>query len=78
MVAIKRRVTADEDQAMFCSYGDGSPISGADLDAVRDAIWKNLVVNRWRLGDVLVLDNAAVSHGRMPYAGPRVIAAAWA
>ena len=32
----------------------------------------------WRRGDVLAIDNFAVSHGRLPDSGPREIAVAWA
>jgi hypothetical protein len=75
---LKRRTTAGEDLAMHCTYGDGTPIPEADMDAVRDAIWKSMVFFKWRKGDVLVIDNDAVAHGRMPYAGERVVAVAWA
>lgn len=78
LMAVKRRVVSDEDQAMFCSYGDGSPIDDRDLGAVRDAIWKNVVFPRWRRGDVLVVDNRAIAHGRMPYRGKRHVVVAWA
>lgn len=74
----KQRTTAVEDQAMHCTHGDGGTIDDGDMDAVRDAIWKNMVFFKWRRGDVLVIDNDAVSHGRMPYAGPRSVAVAWA
>jgi hypothetical protein len=74
---LKQR-TAVEDQAMHGTYGDGSPNADGDMDAVRDAIWKNMVFFKWRRGDVLVIDNDAVAHGRMPYAGPRSVAVAWA
>jgi pimeloyl-ACP methyl ester carboxylesterase/alpha-ketoglutarate-dependent taurine dioxygenase len=77
-VRLKERRVAVEDQAMHCTYGDGTPILDRDMDRVRDAIWKNMVFFKWRKGDVLVLDNDAVSHGRMPYSGPRTIAVAWA
>ena len=73
----KQRRAAD-DQAMHCTHGDGSPILESDMDAVRAAIWKNMVFFKWRRGDVLVIDNFAVSHGRMPYTGPRTVAVAWA
>lgn len=78
MVWLKRRLTADEDQAMQCTYGDGAPIEDRDMEAVRDAIWQNLVTFRWREGDVLLLDNFAVAHGRMPYRGPRAVVVSWA
>ena len=48
-----------------------------DVEAVRDAIWRNMKVTPWRRGDVLVIDNHSTSHGRLPYSGPRKIAAAW-
>lgn len=74
-----QRVRLDEnDLAMHCTYGDGSPIPVSDLEAVRDAIWKNLRPFRWQQGDVVWLDNRAISHGRMPYRGPRRVVVAWA
>jgi alpha-ketoglutarate-dependent taurine dioxygenase len=64
--------------AMQCTHLDGSPIADADVEAVRDTIWRHLVITPWRRGDVLAIDNYAVSHGRLPYAGPREVAVAWA
>lgn len=77
LVALQRRLKSDEEQAMQCTYGDGSPIPDSDMEAVRDAIWKNLRAFRWRASDVVVIDNFAVSHGRMPYRGPRKVVVAW-
>ncbi len=77
-VFVRRRFTSIEEQAMHCSYGDGSPIEDADMDRVRDAIWRNLVCFRWQRGDVVAIDNFAVAHGRMPYRGPRQVAVCWA
>lgn len=78
LVALRRRILPPEDQAMHCTYGDGSPIPDADMDRVRDAIWRNLVCYRWRTDDMVVIDNFAVSHGRMPYRGPRRVLVCWA
>jgi len=78
VVSLRTRLTATEDQAMHCTYGDGSPIPDEDMEAVRDAIWKNLVCFRWEKGDVVAIDNFAVAHGRMPYSGPRRVAVCWA
>lgn len=82
LTRITARLRDPDALAMTCSYGDGSPIPRADMDAVRDAIWRNLVVYRWKRGDVLALDNRAIAHGRLPYTafpttGPRLIAVAW-
>ena len=55
----------------FCTYGDGQEIPETDLREVWDAIWRHLAIWDWRRGDVLVLDNHAMSHGRFPYRGRR-------
>ena len=60
------------------TFGDGTPIPDEDMDQVREAIWKNMVFFKWRRGDVLIIDNDAVAHGRMPYRGPRAVAVCWA
>lgn len=66
------------ERAMDCTWGDGAPIPDSDMEAVRDAIWKNLIAFRWQRGDVVAIDNFAVSHGRMPYQGKRQVVVAWA
>src|SRR6266545_3810090 len=37
------------------------------------AYWKNAVVFTWKEGDILVLDNRLVAHGRMPFRGERSV-----
>lgn len=54
-------------------YGDGSPIDTQDLDHVRQVLWDESVFFPWLQGDVLVLDNHLVAHGRNAYTGPRKI-----
>lgn len=78
MVAFKRLTTASDDQAMHCTYQDGGEIPDADMEHLRDAIWKNLVITPWRRGDVIAIDNHSVAHGRLPYSGPRKVAVCWA
>lgn len=67
-----------EDAAMHVTFADGGAIADADFDAVRDALWRHMVFPRWERGDVVAIDNASVSHGRMPYRGERLVAVAWA
>ena len=75
--ALQRRKPVEE-RAMECTWADGTEIPTAALEAVRDAVWKHLVAVPWRRGDVVAIDNFAVSHGRLPYRGPRSVAVAWA
>lgn len=53
------------------AFGDGAPIDPADLDAVRTVFDAHTMIFPWQRGDVLVLDNMAIAHGRRPFAGPR-------
>lgn len=78
LVTVKRKTTRSLDLAMHTTFGDGSEIPDEAMDAVREAIWKNLVAYPWERGDVLLIDNYAVSHGRLPYRGDREIHVAWA
>ena len=45
-------------------FGDGSEIPESYLEHIRDVMWKNMVFNRWELGDIVLLDNYWISHGR--------------
>ena len=72
------RAQPSDERSMHCTYLDGSELPDADIEAVRDAVWKHTVVQPWRRGDVVAIDNDAVSHGRLPYEGPRQVAVAWA
>jgi hypothetical protein len=60
------------------SFGDGTPISVMEMHEIRSAIHKHMVFARWQLGDMLCIDNFAVSHGRQPtYDRTRKIVVAW-
>lgn len=67
-----------DEMAMQCTHRDGSEIADSDMEAVRDAVWRHMVVFPWQRGDVVAIDNYAVAHGRLPYQGPRNIAVCWA
>lgn len=73
----QQRLLEPDAQPMHSTYGDGTEIPDASMEAVRDAIWKNLVTFRWHRGDIVLIDNHAIAHGRMPYQGPRRVVVAW-
>ncbi|WP_018439656.1 TauD/TfdA family dioxygenase [Trinickia symbiotica] len=54
-------------------YGDGTPMQAADLDPVYDAMDAEETAFAWRRGDVLLIDNILVAHGRNPFEGARDI-----
>jgi alpha-ketoglutarate-dependent taurine dioxygenase len=58
------------------SFGNGTPIPRAMLDEVRRAIAAERVEHQWQLGDIVVLDNFLMAHGRAPFSGARKIALA--
>lgn len=59
-------------------FGDGSPIPDATLDHVRAVYKQSTVTFPWQAGDVLMLDNLLVSHGRTPFSGDRKVIVAMA
>lgn len=59
-------------------FGDGSPIADELLDTVRTAYRDTEVAFAWQAGDVLMLDNRLVAHGRRPFAGERKVIVAMA
>lgn len=54
-------------------YGDGSEIEPEVIQHLRAVSWSCAVGFRWRKGDLLVLDNMAVRHGRIGFKGEREI-----
>lgn len=72
------REQPSEERSMHSTYLDGSEFPDEDVDAVRDAVWKNMVIESWQRGDVVAIDNHSVSHGRLPYEGARRVVVAWA
>jgi alpha-ketoglutarate-dependent taurine dioxygenase len=72
------RAMPPDERGMHCTHRDGGEIAEADLEAVRDTVWRNTVVEPWQQGDVVAIDNHSVSHGRLPYEGPRRIVVCWA
>ena len=73
-----RQMFKDEDLPRYATYGDGSALEETELLTIRDAFEKESVAVDWRKGDLLVLDNMRISHGRAPYRGARKVLVAMA
>ncbi|WP_394842177.1 amino acid adenylation domain-containing protein [Pendulispora brunnea] len=58
------------------TYGDGSPIDEETTRVLGELYERCAVRNPWRSGDLLLLDNMLVAHGRDPFKGPRKIVVA--
>jgi alpha-ketoglutarate-dependent taurine dioxygenase len=56
-----------------CTWGDGTPISDDDVGEMRRCVAGRTTSFPWRRGDVLLIDNVLVAHGRRPFRGPRRI-----
>ncbi len=54
-------------------YGDGSPIEIETIEAISEALSAEEKVFEWRRGDVLLIDNEVISHGRQSFEGERRI-----
>jgi hypothetical protein len=57
-------------------FGDGSPIPLAVTEEIGAAYERSKILFDWVRGDVLLMDNMLLSHGRNPYTGDRKITVA--
>lgn len=71
-VGIALRDALPEDELpQSVTFADGTPIPAEYVTQVRDRGLELAVDVDWQDGDLLVIDNVLVAHGRRPFTGPR-------
>lgn len=73
-----RAVVSEPELPRNAYYGDGTPIEDVVLEEIRQIYREESTSFLWQAGDVLLVDNARVAHGRMPFSGPRRVVVAMA
>ncbi|MFD9394246.1 TauD/TfdA family dioxygenase [Streptomyces sp. NPDC060000] len=68
--ALARLLPADE-LPQSVAFADGEPIPAEYVLQIRDRALEAAVDVNWRRGDVLLIDNLLVAHGRRPFTGAR-------
>lgn len=71
-----REALDEADLPYHTYYGDGGPIDPVTIEEVRAAYAAETTAFDWRQGDLLLVENMLVAHGREPFTGPRRILAA--
>jgi alpha-ketoglutarate-dependent taurine dioxygenase len=54
-------------------FADGRPVDDEIVEHLRDAYESETTSCAWQVGDVLLVDNLIVSHGRRPFRGKRAV-----
>jgi alpha-ketoglutarate-dependent taurine dioxygenase len=60
-----------EEFPQYVTFADGSPIPDAYVEHIQRRALELAVDVPWRPGDVLLIDNVLVAHGRRPFEGER-------
>ncbi len=63
----------EQDLAYNTYYGDGSRIEDSVVAEIREAYRQETIEFAWQRGDILMLDNMLVAHGRNPFVGERKV-----
>ncbi|MFC7534642.1 TauD/TfdA family dioxygenase [Actinoplanes sp. GCM10030250] len=71
--AALREMLAPEDMPQSVTFADGSPIPEEYITQIRNRGLDEAVDVDWREGDLLVIDNVLVAHGRRPFTGARKV-----
>ncbi|MFE9818844.1 TauD/TfdA family dioxygenase [Streptomyces sp. NBC_00236] len=71
MAAELAQILPEEELPQSVRFADGSPIPDEYVIEVRDKGLEAAVDVDWRTGDLMLIDNVLVGHGRRPFTGPR-------
>lgn len=75
--AVRAGLGLDEPDLPFNTlWGDGEKIPDSVVAEIREAIDSETIRFPWRRGDILLIDNMLVAHGREPFEGDRRVLAA--
>jgi alpha-ketoglutarate-dependent taurine dioxygenase len=61
----------EENLPQSVRFADGSPIPDEHVRHIRDRGFESAADVDWRPGDLLLIDNVLVAHGRRPFTGSR-------
>jgi alpha-ketoglutarate-dependent taurine dioxygenase len=64
-------IMPEEDWPQSVRFADGTPIPDDYMRHVRDRGFESAVDVEWHPGDLLLIDNVLVAHGRRAFTGPR-------
>ncbi|NJK50528.1 TauD/TfdA family dioxygenase [Candidatus Gracilibacteria bacterium] len=64
---------AEENLPRNAFYGDGSPIESSTIEEINEIYQQEAITFPWKEGDILMLDNMLVAHGRKPFVGTRKV-----
>jgi len=59
-------------------FGNGDPISAEIVQSINDVYEAHSARERWRAGDLMLVDNVRTAHGRDEFDGPREVIVAMA
>tara|TARA_B110000208_G_scaffold190990_1_gene256391 strand:- start:1302 stop:2621 length:1320 start_codon:yes stop_codon:yes gene_type:complete len=79
LLQLQRFLTRDDDAlGQHTTHADGGAIAHEDVVRVRAAVWNNTLAYQHEQGDVAMVDNMRIGHGRQPFRGARRILTTWA
>ncbi|MCO5564552.1 hypothetical protein L7F22_018216 [Adiantum nelumboides] len=70
---VSHKVGVSPDHPYDVVFGDGSPLPEDAVKSCKKILEDNSVDITWQQGDLMILDNFSVLHGRRPYTPPRQI-----